>query len=261
MAFFGVVGGSGLYEIPGLKITESVKMSSPYGEPSDEYKVGTISGKEVAFLPRHGSLHNVQPHKINYRANIWGFRELGVKRLISIGASGGISSEMKPGAIVVLDQLLDMTSGRKSTFYEEDDVVHIDLTEPFCHELKNYIVDAAEKAGVSVINGGTYLCTDGPRLETAAEIKAFALLGADLVGMTVMPEAVLAREIEICYAGVSVITNHAAGITVAKLTTTEVVEQMQKSTEKIKKVLKAFFALNFGGSRCLCGQALSDARM
>lgn len=259
MPVLGVIGGSGIYDIPGLDVADSVKLSTPYGEPSDLYRIGKTGGNEVAFLPRHGPLHHIQPHKINYRANIWGFRELGVKKILSICASGGI--KFGPGSIVVPDQLIDMTSGRDSTFHDEEEVVHVDFTDPFCPDLRRRIFMASENAGLRITGKGTYICVNGPRLETAAEIRAFSLLGADMVGMTGMPEAVLARELEICFAAVSVITNHAAGISGEKLTATEVAEYMKASAEKIKDLLKAFFAVDFSASACSCGQALKDARM
>jgi len=261
MPIFGVISGSGLYDIPGLEITDTVKLSTPYGEPSDVYRIGVLAGKEVAFLPRHGTMHHIQPHKINYRANIWGFRELGVKRIISISASGGINIGMKPGAITVPDQLIDMTEGRQSTFFDEDEVVHIDFTKPFCPDMRSYIFKASGESGVAVTGTGTYICTNGPRLETAAEIKAFSVLGADMVGMTAMPEAVLTRELEVCFAGISVITNYAAGIAEKKLSAAEVVETMQASSEKVGLLLKAFFALDFPEPSCSCRKALEDAKI
>jgi len=261
MPVLGVIGGSGLYDIPGLEITDSEKITTPYGGPSDVYRIGKLAGTEVAFLPRHGTMHHIQPHKINYRANIWGFRELGVKKILSVGASGGISGSMGPGSIAVPDQIIDMTSGRHSTFYEDDEVVHIDFTGPFCTDLRERIFAASEKAGIGIIRKGAYICVNGPRLETAAEIRAFSSLGADMVGMTAMPEAVLARELELCFAGISVVTNFAAGISGKKLTATEVVESMRASTEKIKELLKAFFTMDFSTSSCFCGQALKDAKM
>ncbi len=261
MPTFGVIGGSGLYDIPGIEIKGSVKIDTPYGAPSDDYRIGVLEGKEVAFLPRHGSMHNIQPHKINYRANIWGFKELGVEKIISVGASGGISGEMTPGLIAVPDQIVDMTSGRQSTFYDGDEVVHVDLTEPFCPDIRKYVFMASAKAGIEVAKKGTYVCTNGPRLETAAEIRTFSLLGADMVGMTAMPEAALARELEICYAGISVITNFAAGITARRLTATEVVDAMKTTTKKLRLLLKSFFVQDFSEPGCLCREALKDARM
>jgi 5'-methylthioadenosine phosphorylase len=261
MAYFGVIGGSGLYNIPDLEITDTRTISTPYGNPSDAYRIGILSGREVAFLPRHGKGHTIQPHKINYRANIWGFRELGVKRIIAVGASGGISREMKPGKLAVLDQLIDMTSGRLATFYNEGAVVHIDFTEPYCPELREYIFQASENAAVDVARTGTYVCTNGPRMETAAEIKAFSAVGADMVGMTGMPEAVLARELEICFAFIAVITNYAAGIADKKLTTTEVLNEMERSSKELKALLRAFFDLQFAEPRCDCTRSLRDAKM
>lgn len=261
MPEFGIIAGSGLYDIPGLVITDSVKIRTLYGDPSDVFRIGTISGKEIAFLPRHGATHNIQPHKINYRANIWGFREIGVKRIISVGASGGISSKMKPGLIAVPDQLIDFTEGRLSTFYDRDEVIHIDFTEPFCSDMRSYILKATKKARIKVSKTGTYICTNGPRLETPAEIRAFSIIGADIVGMTAMPEAALARELGMCLAGISVITNFAAGVEHKKLTATEVVDMMQRSAEKLTLILKEFFNLNFSAMSCDCARALKNAKM
>lgn len=261
MPEFGVIAGSGIYTIPELEVIDSVKVSSPYGEPSDHYRIGWLSGRDIAFLPRHGSLHHIPPHRINYRANIWGFRELGVKRILSVGATGGISEEMKPGSLVLLDQILDRTSGRESTFYSDNEVVHIDFTEPFCPDLRKALLASASQTDICILGKGTYIAVNGPRLETAAEIREFSLIGADVVGMTGMPEAVLARELEICYAGLAVVTNAAAGITKGRLTAAEVVDGMKASAEQITALLKAFFSLNLGEPDCSCGSSLKNAKM
>ena len=261
MPEYGVIAGSGIYDMPGLDIIDSIKLSSPFGEPSDIYRIGKLSGREIVFLPRHGSLHHIPPHRINYRANIWGFRELGVKKILSVGATGGISKDMKPGAIVLLDQIIDMTSGRDATFYSEDEVVHIDFTEPFCKGLRKALVAAASRTRTTVMKKGTYIVVNGPRLETAAEIRVFARQGADVVGMTAMPEAVLAREAEVCFACIAVVTNAAAGITEGRLSAKEVIETMKASTDKIRTLLRAFFSLGVGTSACSCGTALQDAKM
>ena len=261
MPEFGVIAGSGIYTIPELEIIDSVKVSSPYGEPSDHYRIGRLSGREIAFLPRHGSLHHIPPHRINYRANIWGFRELGVKRILSVGATGGISKEMKPGSLVVLDQIIDRTSGREGTFYDENEVVHVDFTEPFCPDLRKALLVSASQAGIHVLGKGTYIAVNGPRLETAAEVREFSLIGADVVGMTGMPEAALARELEICFAGLAIVTNMAAGMAAGRLMATEVVEAMKVSTEQIKALLKAFFNLSPGEPVCSCGSSLKNAKM
>ncbi|MEW6675383.1 MAG: S-methyl-5'-thioadenosine phosphorylase [Nitrospirota bacterium] len=262
MPRLGIIGGSGLYDISGLTIKECKEIATPFGGPSDVYRIGEFSGVEVVFLQRHGTPHHISPHKINYRANIWGFKELGVERIISISAAGGISSVMEPSSVVVLDQIIDMTKGRPSTFYDSNEVLHIDFTEPYCRELRETIFTAAEKAEVGIKRSGTYICVEGPRLETAAEIKVFSMLGADVVGMTGMPEASLAREVEICLAGIAVVTNYAAGIiTGKKLTTMEVLETMKATTEKLKSILKEVFTLIPSDRTCACKDALKEARM
>lgn len=257
----GVIGGSGVYEIEGVVIKEDKRISTPFGDPSDSYRIGEISGVEVAFLPRHGSPHHIAPHKINYRANIWGFKELGAERIISINAVGGISRKMIPGAVVILNQIIDMTEGRASTFYDEEEIVHVDFTEPYCPELQAAILTSGKKAGIALKEKAAYICVNGPRLETAAEIKAFSLLGADVVGMTGMPEASLARELSICFAGIGVVTNYAAGISGNRLTTTEVIKTMAESTEVVKILLERTF-VNIPHTRnCGCKDALADAKM
>ncbi len=257
----GVIGGSGLYEIEEVVIKKTKKLSTPFGDPSDSYVVSEFSGIEVVFLPRHGSLHRIPPHKINYRANIWGFKELGVERVISLSAVGGISPEMKPGTIVVPDQIIDMTNGRDSTFYNGDGVVHIDFTEPYCRELKESILEAGRKSGIKLRKSGTYVCVNGPRFETKAEIEFFSGIGADIVGMTAMPEASLAREAELCFASVIVVTNYAAGIKEKKLTTTEVIEVMKGTTGRLKRLMKESFNIIPNKRRCFCKEALKEARM
>lgn len=257
----GVIGGSGLYNMPGLTIKEYKKITTPFGKPSDKYIIGELSGKESIFLPRHGTPHHIQPHKINYRANIWGFKELGVEMILSINAAGGISHAMKPGTIVVPDQIIDMTKGRDSTYYDRDEVVHIDFTEPFCQALRELICKAGKKSGIALKKAGTYICVNGPRLETRAEINFFSTIGTDIVGMTLMPEASLAREAEICFASIAVITNYAAGIAEKKLTVTEVKEVMGKSIEKVKILLQEVFHLTPHERKCDCKEACKEARM
>ena len=258
----GIIGGSGLYEVQGVVIRDIKGVVTPFGTPSDFYRIGEISGKEVVFLPRHGSKHNIPPHRINYRANIWGFRELGADRIVSIGATGGISPDLAPGTIVVPDQVIDMTAGRDATFFEgEEGVVHIDLTEPYCPELREAIVAAGNKAAIELKASGTYVCTNGPRIETKAEIEFFSRIGAAVVGMTAMPEAALAREAELCYAGISVVTNYAAGLKKEKLTASEVVEVMGKTMASLETLLENTFDLIASVRSCACKDALAKARM
>lgn len=199
---------------------------------------------------------------INYLANIWGFKKLGVERILSISAAGGIKKGLKPGDIVVLDQVLDMTRNRKSTFYDgRNGVVHIDFTDPYCPELRETLQKAGKRVKVSIKNGGTYVAVEGPRLETASEIRSFSILGGDVVGMTGMPEASLARELEICYSGLSVVANYAAGISKRKLTVAEVMEAMKATTEHIKRLLSETFLLIPDERRCACSEALKEAKI
>ncbi len=262
MSKIGVIGGSGLYEIKGLILKNKEKITTPFGKPSEQYFIGKIGNIEVIFLPRHGSHHNIPPHIINYRANIWGLKKLGVERIISVSAVGGIKKGLKPGDIVVLSQVIDMTKKRKSTFYDgKTGVIHIDFTEPFCPEMRQTLLKAGRRVRVPVKDGGTYVAVEGPRLETATEIKSFRILGGDVVGMTGMPEASLARELEICYSGISVVANYAAGINKKKLTTTEVMEAMRASTEKIKRLLKETFKILPEERKCPCKEALKEAKI
>jgi 5'-methylthioadenosine phosphorylase len=261
MPKIGVIGGSGLYDIPGLTIRENRKITTPFGAPSDAYMIGEFSDKEIIFLPRHGSKHQIPPHKINYRANIWGFKSLGAERILSVSAVGGITPELKPGIFIVPDQVIDMTKSRVSTFYDGNEIVHIDFTEPYCPELRKALLEACKKSGVESKKSGTYVCVDGPRLESKAEIKIFLNMGIDVVGMTAMPEASLAREAELCLANIAIVTNYAAGITGKKLTTTEVIEVMKGATKQVGSLLMETFHLIPGDRRCACKDALKDARM
>lgn len=210
---FGVIGGSGLTQLSSLDITRREVVRTPYGEPSGALTFGTLCAAPVVFLARHGYGHTIAPHEVNYRANIWALREAGVDALISVASVGGIRADFGPGSLVVPDQIIDYTWGRPSTFFEGADqpVRHVDFTHPYAAELRQRILEAARAAGVPVFDGGVYAATQGPRLETAAEIKRLEADGADLVGMTGMPEAVLARELGIAYAAVNVVANYAAG--------------------------------------------------
>jgi len=258
----GLIGGSGLYEISGIEITKEVSVSTPYGEPSSVYKIGVIEDTEVVFLARHGIPHTIPPHNVNFRANIWGFKSLGVKRIISISATGGINKEMPPGSAVLLDQIIDMTMGaRKSTFYDEGKAVHVDFTNPYCPEMRDIAIKASQGIGLDIKQKGTYICVNGPRLETAQEIKFFSAIGADVVGMTAMPEAVLARELEMCLLGLSTVTNYAAGILDKKLTTTEVVETMKKSIDMIKSLIKEIIRQLPDTRNCPCKDALKESEL
>jgi 5'-methylthioadenosine phosphorylase len=259
-AMIGIIGGSGLYEMPGFVISEKKPMDTPYGNPSDDYIVGFLGDVKIVFLARHSHKHDFPPHRVNYRANIWGLRELGVERIIAVNAVGGINPDNQVGDIVLPDQIIDFTKTRAHTFYEEGEVVHVDFTEPYCPELRKHFLRSSGK-DVHIIDGGTYVCTDGPRLETAGEIRFFKTIGADVVGMTGMPEAALARELQLCYFCIAVVTNYAAGIRHQKLTTVEVVEAMKRGTDGVKLLISGAIKVIPPERKCSCKESLRDAKM
>lgn len=208
-----IIGGSGLSQLASLDVMERRVARTPYGEPSGALTFGRILGCEVVFLARHGYGHTIAPHKVNYRANIWALREQAVSAVISVASVGGIRRDFGPGALVVPDQIIDYTWGRHATFFDGPDsqVTHIDFTEPYSRALRERILVAAKACGEAMADGGVYAATQGPRLETAAEISRLERDGADLVGMTGMPEASLAREAGLDYAAINVVANYAAG--------------------------------------------------
>jgi 5'-methylthioadenosine phosphorylase len=208
-----IIGGSGLTQLANLEVVRREIVRTPYGDASGAITYGTIRGQEVAFLARHGYGHTIPPHKVNYRANIWALSQARVEYIVAVASVGGIRSDMKPGTLAVPDQIIDYTHGRCFTYFEGSDrsVVHIDFTRPYCEALRQRLVEAAAQAGEPLVEGGTYAATQGPRLETAAEIDRLERDGAHMVGMTGMPEAALARELGLCYAAVAVVVNYAAG--------------------------------------------------
>lgn len=254
-----LIGGSGIYLPDMLSNVFEDFVETPYG--SIIYSCGEINGKKVAFIPRHGKGHSVPPHKINYRANIWGLKKIGVKHIISSTAVGSLNSEMKVGEFVIPDQILDFTKSRVNTFFDGDEerVVHVDVTNPYCQTLCNILSGAAKQEGIVSHLGGTYVCTEGPRFETAAEIKMYQKLCGDIVGMTGIPEATLAREAEMCYATFSLVTNLAAGISATPLSHQEVYDCMKQTNSKIMAFLKnALTKIAVLADDCTCQQALKE---
>jgi len=240
MSKIAVIGGTGLASINGFEVTSREIIQTPYGEPSGPLVKGLLSGIEVYFLPRHGAGHTIPPHKINYRANIWALKEAGIENVIAVNAVGGISDELQPGVLCVPDQIIDYTWSRVNTFFEEslENVVHIDFSYPFCESLRKNIIDAASKCGIDIVNKGTYAATQGPRLETVAEIKRLENDGCHLVGMTCMPEAALAREKELCYSSISVVANLAAGKGNEELTMSMIEKNLSSGMEKVRQLLE-----------------------
>ncbi len=260
-----IIGGTGVYEAGILRDVSAQHLATPYGTTSFEH--GIYQGpsgheREVVFLPRHGAGHAIPPHRINYRANIWGLHQIGVERIIGTGAVGSLREDFAPGHCVLADSFLDFTRGRPLTFYEGDPVVpggpagvvHTDMTEPYCPELRRLLSDAGQAERLELHDGGCYVCTEGPRFESAAEIRAYRRLGADVVGMTNLPEVVLARELGMCYVLIAMVTNYAAGMTANRLTHAEVVETMAENVRKIR--IMAWRALDHlpDVRACSCGE-------
>lgn len=205
----GVIGGSGLYEIEGLTDVEEVRLSTPFGDPSDSYITGMLSGIKMVFLPRHGRGHRLLPSELNYRANIYGMKSLGVNRIISVSAVGSMKEEIEPGDIVIPDQFFDRTAGKRaSTFFGQGIVGHVQFADPVCGDLAQILTKSARQVGATVHSGGTYICIEGPNFSTRAESRIYRSWGVDIIGMTNIPEARLAREAEICYATIALATDY-----------------------------------------------------
>lgn len=259
-AEIAIIGGSGLYSMAELERAKTTVVKTHYGD-SPELLIGRLGGREVVFLPRHGKGHRIPPHLVNYRANLWALHKLGVKRVFATGICGSTNLRMRPGELAVLSQFIDFTKCRPQTFYEggKEGVAHVEVTEPYCPELREILIKTARKLDLKVHPHAVYACTEGPRFETAAEVKALQMLGSDLVGMTNVPECVLARELEMCYATLGVITNFAAGISKKKLTYTEFFEMIKGSIGHVQKLLLEAVSQVPKRRSCPCSRALEGA--
>jgi 5'-methylthioinosine phosphorylase len=244
MTKLAIIGGTGLTQLSDLTIIKRDKLTTPYGSPSADFITGELNQKEVIFLARHGNPHTIAPHKINYRANIWGLKHLGVEQIIAVAAVGGITEDMIPAHIAIPDQIIDYSHGRLHTFFEDENypVTHIDFSYPYNQKLRAALIIAAANANINISPIGTYGCTQGPRLETVAEIKRLEKDGCNVVGMTGMPEAALAKELEMDYAAISVIANWAAGKTAGEITMAEIEQNLHAGMENIAQLLKVFIA-------------------
>lgn len=241
MQALGIIGGSGLTRLQALDVDRQEIVRTPYGDPSAPLTFGQFDGAPVVFLPRHGQPHAIPPHRVNYRANLWAMRHVGVERVVGMAAVGGITPAMAPGVLAVPDQVIDYTWGREHTLFEADlsSVTHIDFTDPYCQDLRQALLQAARQAAVRVHDGGTYGATQGPRLESTAEIARMERDGCDLVGMTGMPEASLARELELCYASLALSVNWAAGKGDGPITMAEIELNLEHGMAEARKVLAA----------------------
>jgi 5'-deoxy-5'-methylthioadenosine phosphorylase len=242
---YAIIGGSGLARLSTLENSRRQVMRTPYGEPSGALTFGRFADADVVFLARHGYGHTLAPHEINYRANLWALRELKVEGVVSVTTVGGIRADLGPGTLVLPDQIIDYTHSRKSTYFEgfEMPVIHVDFTEPYTPALRARLLAAAQSCGEPVVDGGVYACTQGPRLETAAEIERIARDGGDMVGMTGMPEAGLAREAELAYATLAVVVNHAAGRgdSLHSIKLEELDSVMRATMTRAVRILTSFF--------------------
>jgi 5''-deoxy-5''-methylthioadenosine phosphorylase len=236
-----IIGGSGLTALSGLVIQRKQMQATPYGEPSGPLTFGLLRGKEIVFLPRHGNPHVIPPHLVNYRANLWALKKNGIEQILAINAVGGITPPMSPGRLVIPAQIIDYTWGRKHTYFEENtgQATHIDFTRPYSESLRRHLIQAGTKSKLDVHGGGVYGATQGPRLETAAEITRMGKDGCDVVGMTGMPEAALARELELDYASICLVVNWAAGRSEDIITMETIERNLNTGINKVRQLLEA----------------------
>lgn len=256
----GVIGGSGLYGMPGLENVAEVQVETPFGSPSDAYIVGTLYGRELVFLPRHGRGHRMPPSALNFRANIYGFKALGVEWVISVSAVGSMREEIHPGDLVIPDQFFDRTRTRVSTFFDQDVVAHVTLADPVCAVVARTLYHAAQQLGATVHFGGTYLCMEGPQFSTRAESRIYRQWGVDIIGMTNLPEARLAREAELCYATLALVTDYdcwrdsAADVDIAA-----VLAILQRNVTLAQDIIGRTVPQLQGERACPCSSALKQA--
>jgi 5'-methylthioadenosine phosphorylase len=258
----GIIGGSGLYQMDGLTQIEETEVDTPFGKPSDAYRLGTLEGQRVAFLARHNRNHTISPSELNFRANIYGFKKLGVEWIISASAVGSLKEELRPLDIVLPDQFYDRTKARISTFFGDGIVAHVSFAHPICMQLADVIQQAGKDADVPIKRGGTYVCMEGPQFSTVAESNTYRSHGADLIGMTNLQEAKLAREAEICYTTMALVTDydcwhpqHDA------VTVTQVIENLKKNSENAQKIIRSAVKRLPIERTCKCGRALQHAIM
>lgn len=257
----GIIGGSGLYNIDGIKNIRRLTVATPFGNPSDKYIIGNLSGREVVFLPRHGIGHRISPSEINYRANIYGMKKLGVERIISLSACGSLKEELRPLDFVIPDQFVDRTNqAREMTFFREGIVAHVSFAEPVCPELTRAVYQAAKKSRVKAHLRGTYINMEGPAFSTRAESELYRKWGMDIIGMTNMAEAKLAREAELCYCTLAAVTDYDCWYESEEAVTVEMVlANLAKNIQNAKNILKALIPAIQAQRRCSCQEALKDA--
>ena len=256
----GIIGGSGLYDMPGLTDREEIRIETPFGDPSDAFIVGTLEGKRVAFLPRHGRGHRLSPTELNFRANIYAMKTLGVERILSVSAVGSLRENLAPLDIVLPDQFFDRTRGRVSTFFGEGLVAHISFADPICPDLLNRVDAAARETGVKPVKGGCYVCMEGPAFSTKAESNFYRQCGMDVIGMTNLQEAKLAREAEICYVTIALVTDYDCWYESHETVSTDmIVENLQKNCQTAQAIIRQTVRDLNDERRCGCGETLKYA--
>lgn len=259
----GVIGGSGIYDIDGMDGRDWVSLSTPFGDPSDQLLIGGLNGQKIIFLPRHGRGHKIPPSEINYPANIFALKSLGVTDILSVSAVGSLRENLSPGTFVIVDQFIDRTFVRKKSFFESGIVAHVSMAHPVCNRLGNHLEQAASSAGLSAVRGGTYLVMEGPQFSTLAESEMYRAWNCDVIGMTNMPEAKLAREAEMCYASVAMVTdydcwhpNH------DNVTVDQIIQVLIANADNARSLVKAVAPLigaDLGAESCSCHNALENA--
>ena len=254
----GIFGGTGIYDSGLLEDPQEIEVDTPYGKPSDKITIGIFKGRKIAFLPRHGKKHSIPPHMINYKANIWAFKELGITRVIAPSAVGSLKEEVAPGHFALPTQFLDFTKSRDGSFSENGRVIHISVADPFCPELQSIIVDIVNKKDFKLHNNCTYVCIEGPRFSTKAESKFYRTTGSEIIGMTLVPECQLAREAQMCYMSISTITDYDVWAE-KPVTAKEVLETLSKNVERTKQVLSELIDKIPKTRSCSCAKALEEA--
>ena len=257
-AGIAIIGGTGIYNTEIISNNQTLDLETPYGKTSDSLTIGEFNGKNIVFLPRHGKKHSVPPHKINFRANIWALKEIGVKRIIAPCAVGSLRENMEPGHIAIPDQFIDRTKDRESTFYDQGTVAHISTADPFCPELRNLAISAGKKLDYDIHEKATQVCIEGPRFSTRAESNMFRNWGADTINMTLFPECVLARESQICYIAIATITDYDVWAETA-VSHHEVLKTLEKNVEKTNNIIQKIIPQINSDRKCLCANALDGA--
>lgn len=256
----GIIGGSGLYHLPELEIVERRSVTTPFGVPSDALVIGRLAGTDLVFLPRHGAGHTHTPSELPYRANIYALKQAGVTHLLSVNAVGSLQPHLPPLTLVIPDQIIDRTLGRERSFFDQGIVAHVGLADPFCHALSTALAHAAAESGNPAVSGGTYICIEGPQFSTKAESRLYRSWDASVIGMTAMPEARLAREAELCYASLAMVTDFDVWHEEEEPVTVEIVQQrLHTNTAAAQAIIGALVRLGLPDRSCPCGGALANA--